>query len=68
MDRKCRIAVGKKRGSEAYRKGCLSLGKEGESGQEVWDICRKKGENLAGEWMSVLKRGRERKREVDRKL
>ncbi len=44
MDRKCRIAVGKKRGTEAYRKLGLSLGKEGESGQEVCDICRKKGD------------------------
>jgi hypothetical protein len=48
VNRKCRISVGKKRGSEAYRKGGLSLGKEGESGQEVWDICRKKGEKYAG--------------------
>jgi hypothetical protein len=46
VDRKCRLAAGKKRGTEAYRKGGLSLGKEGESGQEVWDICKKRGKEV----------------------
>ncbi len=55
----------KEKRERRVQEGRLSLGKEGESGQEVWGICRKKEKSMQEEWMTLLKRGRSGQEIID---